>query len=69
MSKHDLAARPIYRHKRQSVEANLNILCLRAGRHHWIDAKQDVEHGEIRTRHYRTVVAHLRRAVPDLRTR
>lgn len=26
MSKHDLAARPIYHHKRQSVEANLNIL-------------------------------------------
>jgi transposase len=26
MSKHDLAARPIYHHKRESIEAHLNIV-------------------------------------------
>jgi hypothetical protein len=37
MSKHDLAARPIYHHKRESIEAHLNIVFAARAVSHWIE--------------------------------
>jgi transposase len=37
MSKHDLAARPIYHHKRESIEAHLNIVFAALAVSHWIE--------------------------------
>jgi transposase len=37
MSKHDLAARPIYHHKRQSIEAHLTIVFAAMATTHWIE--------------------------------
>ena len=37
MSKHDLAARPIYHHKRESIEAHLTIVFAALAVSHWIE--------------------------------
>jgi transposase len=37
MSTHDLAARPIYHHKRESIEAHLNIVFAALAVSHWIE--------------------------------
>ncbi len=37
MSKHDLQARPIYHHKRESIEAHLNIVFAAMAVTHWIE--------------------------------
>jgi Transposase DDE domain len=37
MSKHDLQARPIYHHKRESIEAHLNIVFAALAVSHWIE--------------------------------
>ena len=36
MSKHDLQARPIYHHKRESIEAHLSIVFAALAVSHWI---------------------------------
>jgi transposase len=37
MSKHDLQARPIYHHKRDSIEAHLNIVFAALAISRWIE--------------------------------
>ena len=37
MSKHDLQARPIYHHKRESIEAHLTIVFAALAVTHWIE--------------------------------
>ena len=37
MSKHDLPARPIYHHKRESIEAHLKIVFAALAVSHWIE--------------------------------
>ena len=37
MSKHDLQARPIYHHKRESIEAHLTIVFAAMAVTHWIE--------------------------------
>ena len=37
MSKHDLQARPIYHHKRDSIEAHLTIVFAALAVSHWIE--------------------------------
>jgi transposase len=37
MSKHDLQARPIYHHKRESIEAHLTIVFAAMAVSHWIE--------------------------------
>ena len=37
MSKHDLQARPIYHHKRESIEAHLSIVFAALAVGHWIE--------------------------------
>jgi hypothetical protein len=37
MSKHDLQARPIYHHKRDSIEAHLSIVFAALAVSHWIE--------------------------------
>ena len=37
MSKHDLQARPIYHHKRESIEAHLTIVFAALAVSHWIE--------------------------------
>ena len=37
MSKHDLQARPIYHHKRESIEAHLSIVFAALAVSHWIE--------------------------------
>ena len=37
MSKHDLQARPIYHHKRESIEAHLSIVFAVLAVSHWIE--------------------------------
>jgi transposase len=37
MSKHDLQARPVYHHKRQSIEAHLTIVFAALAVSHWIE--------------------------------
>jgi transposase len=39
MSKHDLQARPIYHHKRESIEAHLNIVFAALAVSHWIESQ------------------------------
>ena len=45
MSKHDLQARPVYHHKRESIDAHLTIVSLAVS--HWIEAQKGW-HQEIR---------------------
>ncbi|VBA54941.1 hypothetical protein LAUMK142_04879 [Mycobacterium pseudokansasii] len=46
MSKHDLQARPIYHHKRESIDAHLTIVFAAMALTHWIEHR--LEHQEIR---------------------
>jgi transposase len=39
MSKHDLQARPIYHHKRESIDAHLTIVFAALAISHWIEAQ------------------------------
>jgi hypothetical protein len=50
MSKHDLRARPIYHHTRDSIEAHLSIVFAALAVGHWIEQQTNrLEHQEIRT--------------------
>ncbi|ETZ97103.1 transposase DDE domain protein [Mycobacterium kansasii 732] len=57
MSKHDLAARPIYHHKRESIEAHLNIVFAALAVSHWIEHQTgwSIRQFVRTTRRYRTV--------------
>jgi len=57
MSKHDLQARPIYHHKRQSIEAHLTIVFAALAVSHWIEQRTGWSIKKfVRTaRRYRTV--------------
>ena len=65
MSKHDLQARPIYHHKRESIEAHLSIVFAALAVSHWIEHQTGWSIKKfVRTaRRYRTVrstpAAHL----------
>ena len=48
MSKHDLQARPIYHHTRESIEAHLTIVFAALAVSHWIETPNRLEHQEIR---------------------
>jgi hypothetical protein len=57
MSKHDLQARPIYHHKRESIEAHLSIVFAALAVSHWIEHQTSWSIKKfVRTaRRYRTV--------------
>jgi len=57
MSKHDLQARPIYHHKRQSIEAHLTIVFAALAVSHWIECQTgwSIRKFVQTTRRYRTV--------------
>jgi transposase len=57
MSKHDLQARPVYHHKRDSIEAHLSIVFAALGLSHWIERQTGWSIKKfVRTaRRYRTV--------------
>ena len=57
MSKHDLAARPIYHHKRESIEAHLTIVFAALAVSHWIEHRTgwSIRKFVQTTRRYRTV--------------
>ena len=40
MSKHDLQARPIYHHTRESIESHLTIVFAALAVSHWVETKQ-----------------------------
>ena len=74
MSKHDLQARPIYHHKRESIEAHLTIVFAALAVTHWIEHQTGWTIKKfVRTaRRYRTVAdprrqpdPHRRRPLPD----
>ena len=48
MSKHDLQARPIYHHLRESIEAHLSIVVAAMAVSHYIETPNRLEHQEIR---------------------
>ena len=56
MSKHDLQARPIYHHQRESIDAHLTIVFARAGRLPLDRAANRLEHQKIRA--HRTPLPH-----------
>ena len=60
MSKHDLQARPIYHHKRESIEAHLSIVFAALAVSHWIEHQTGWSIKKfVRTpRRYRTVTIH-----------
>jgi len=43
MSKHDLQARPVYHHKRESIEAHLTIVFAALAVSHWIEHQTRLE--------------------------
>ena len=57
MSKHDLQARPVYHHKRQSIDAHLTIVFAAVAVSHWIETQTGWSIKKfVRTaRRYRTV--------------
>jgi hypothetical protein len=57
ISKHDLAARPIYHHKRESIEAHLNIVFAALAVSHWIERQTgwSIRQFVHTARRYRTV--------------
>jgi transposase len=57
MSKHDLQARPIYHHKRDSIEAHLTIVFAALAVSHWIEHQTgwSIKKFVRTTRRYRTV--------------
>ena len=57
MSKHDLQARPVYHHKRESIDAHLTIVFVALAVSHWIEHRTGWSIKKfVRTaRRYRTV--------------
>jgi hypothetical protein len=57
MSKHDLQARPIYHHKRESIEAHLSIVFTAMAVSHYIETQTgwSIEKFVRTARRYRTV--------------
>ena len=57
MSKHDLRARPIYHHKRESIEAHLSIVFAAMALSHWIEHQTgwSIKKFVRNARRYRTV--------------
>ena len=57
MSKHDLQARPIYHHKRESIDAHLTVVfaALAVTRHVEATTGWSIKHFARTTRRYRTV--------------
>jgi transposase len=57
MSKHDLQARPIYHHKRESIDAHLTIVFAALAVSHWIEHQTgwSIKKFVRTTRRYRTV--------------
>jgi transposase len=57
MSKHDLQARPIYHHKRESIEAHLSIVFAALAVSHWLEHQTgwSIKKFVQTTRRYRTV--------------
>ena len=57
MSKHDLQARPVYHHKRESIEAHLTIVFAALAVSHWIENQTgwSIKKFVHTTRRYRTV--------------
>ncbi len=57
MSKHDLQARPIYHHKRESIEAHLTIVFAALAISHWIETRTgwSIKKFVQTTRRYRTI--------------
>jgi hypothetical protein len=57
MSKHDLQARPIYHHTRDSIEAHLTIVFAALAVSHWIESQTgwSIKKFIRTTRRYRTV--------------
>jgi hypothetical protein len=57
MSKHDLQARPIYHHKRESIEAHLTIVFAAMAVTHWIETQTGwtIKQFVRTTRRYRTI--------------
>jgi transposase len=57
MSKHDLQARPIYHHKRESIEAHLTIVFAAMAVTHWIEHRTgwSIKQFVRTTRRYRTI--------------
>ena len=57
MSKHDLQARPVYHHKRESIEAHLMIVFAELAVSHWIEHQTgwSIKKFVRTTRRYRTV--------------
>ena len=60
MSKHDLQARPIYHHKRESIEAHLTIVFAALAVSHWIEDQTgwSIKKFVQTARRYRTVDIH-----------
>ena len=69
MSKHDLQARPIYHHTRESIEAHLTIVFAAMAVSHWIETQTGWSIKKfVRTaRRYRTVTDQSRPTNPDRR--
>lgn len=65
MSKHDLQARPIYHHKRESIEAHLSIVLAAMAVSHWIEHEPGWSIKQfVRTaRRYRTVTIQAGRQI------
>ena len=63
MSKHDLQARPIYHHKRESIEAHLTIVFAALAVSHWIERQTGLSIRKFvqTTRRYRTVTIRVGR--------
>jgi transposase len=57
ISKHDLQARPVYHHKRDSIEAHLSIVFAALGLSHWIErqTRWSIKKFVRAARRYRTV--------------
>jgi hypothetical protein len=57
MSKHDLQARPVYHHRRESIEAHLTIVFPAPAASHWIEHQTgwSIKKFVRTTRRYRTV--------------
>ena len=63
MSKHDLQARPIYHHKRESIDAHLTIVFAALAVSHYIEHQTgwSIKKFVRTTRRYRTVIIKARR--------
>ena len=57
MSKHDLQARPIYHHKRESIDAHLTIVFAAMALTHWIEHQTSwsIKQFVRNARRYRTI--------------